>query len=703
MNFVEATKTCFIKYADFSGRASRSEYWYFSLFMLLLSICSMIIDSRIAGVPFWEYDDWTGPASLIVTILTILPALGVSVRRLHDIDKSGWWILIAFTIIGFILLIHWAIKESNIGDNQFGSDPLEKINEERIAKPISKLVHFLVIFLAIIFTCLVLLGIVFEMGVFPDTKVQSGKDLASNTRAKLVSNDIILESDNIIYFYSGGFLSVMEDGQLLTEDRVVGYETIENNQLNKYQMLYKNIKTIELVEQGNSLSDSVYKIIGNENASYESLTILLSAESDGDTKFIKELESRVLVHSVAPPIVDEPATSGNFATPARSLDEDHFKKAASYTVEMRSHIKIPFEGDVQGVYEGAGFLVDKKRGWIVTNNHVTSKSPSTPTVSFKGEGFIPGEKIYVDPYLDVAVVKIPPEKIPSDKIEAKLKCDENPNTGHPVGAFGHPWTFPYTGTKGIIAGETSYYGNNMLQTDAAINPGNSGGPLISFKTGEVVGINTSGIADDGDQNTNFAEPIRYVCRILELLKQGKDPSPIKLPISFLKDSIKGDTFVISNVYLKNNLIDLKVGDKIVRVIDNDPLENEGEFIHELRGKSENFSLEIIRNGTSKVISGKLETHDLITDRKGIFVSGMLISNRSKYRDDPLLYLPKFDIHFVQRGSIAQNALITSDQILESVNGKTFESLEGLYTFFKEHEDKEVKIKLSILSRPILCG
>ena len=300
MNFVEATKTCFIKYADFSGRASRSEYWYFSLFMLLLSICSMIIDSIIAGVPFWEYDDWTGPASLIVTILTILPALGVSVRRLHDIDKSGWWILIAFTFIGFILLIHWAIKESNIGDNQFGSDPLEKINEERIAKPISKLVHFLVIFLAIIFTFFVLVGIGIKMGVIPDTMVLSGKDLAPYTRAKLVSNDIILESDNIIYFYSEGFLSVIEVGQLLTEDRIVSYETTENNQLEKYQMLYKNIKTIELVEQGNFSSDSVYNIIGNENASYEFITIVLSAESDGDTKFIKELESQVLVHSVAP-------------------------------------------------------------------------------------------------------------------------------------------------------------------------------------------------------------------------------------------------------------------------------------------------------------------------------------------------------------------------------------------------------------------
>jgi len=379
---------------------------------------------------------------------------------------------------------------------------------------------------------------------------------------------------------------------------------------------------------------------------------------------------------------------------AWSSDEEHFEKAASYTVEMRSQIKIPFMEDVQSIYRGAGFLVDKKRGWIVTNAHVSSKSPSIPTVSFKGEDYISGEKVYVDPYLDLAIVKVPAKKISSDKIEAKLKCDESPKTGHPVGAFGHPWGFSYTGTKGIISGETADYGNNLLQTDAPINGGNSGGPLISLETGEVVGINTSSIDSDDDQNTNFVEPIGYVCRILELLKQGKDPSPVKIPFNFLADPLIGDTFVIADMHSKNNLIDLKVGDKIVRVIDNDPLENEGEFIHALRGKSENFSLEILRNGTSKVISGKLETHDLITDRKGIFVSGMLISNRSKYRDDPLLYLPEFDIHFVQSGSIAENALIDSDQILESVNGKTFESLENLYTFFKENEDKEVKIKLS---------
>jgi len=379
---------------------------------------------------------------------------------------------------------------------------------------------------------------------------------------------------------------------------------------------------------------------------------------------------------------------------AWSGDEDHFEKAASYTVEMRTQIKIPFIEDDQTIYRGAGFLVDKKRGWIVTNAHVSSKSPSIPTVSFKGEDFIPGEKVYVDPYLDLAIVKVAPEKISSEKIEAKLKCDENPKTGHPVGAFGHPWGYSYTGTKGIISGETADFGNSLLQTDAPINGGNSGGPLISLETGEVVGINTSSVDSDDDQNTNFVEPIIYVCRILELLKQGIDPSPVKIPFNFLIDPLKGATFILAKVYSKNNLIDLKVGDEIVKVIDDDPLENEGEFIHALRGKSEQFSLEILRNETSKVISGKLETHDLITDRKGIFVSGMLISNRLLYRDDLEINLPKFDIQFIQPGSIARNALISSDQMLESINGKVFESLDNLYTFFEEHEGKEVKIKLS---------
>ena len=75
-----------------------------------------------------------------------------------------------------------------------------------------------------------------------------------------------------------------------------------------------------------------------------------------------------------------------------------------------------------------------------------------------------------------------------------MDCGTIPAVGHPVGAFGHPEDLRFTGTRGIISGFTSKFGEDRLQTDAPINPGNSGGPLISLETGKVVGINTDQLA-----------------------------------------------------------------------------------------------------------------------------------------------------------------------------------------------------------------
>jgi serine protease Do len=381
---------------------------------------------------------------------------------------------------------------------------------------------------------------------------------------------------------------------------------------------------------------------------------------------------------------------------AWSDDEVFFEKALSYTVEINSQVKTPFKGDGQGIYAGAGFLIDKKRGWIITNAHVTSYSPSQVSVSFKDEDFVSSETVYVDPYLDLAIIKFPPEKISDDKREADLKCDGDVKIGHPVGAFGHPWDFSYTGTKGIISGKTSHFGNQLLQTDAPINSGNSGGPLISLKTGEVLAINTSSYDDDDDQNTNFAEQIKFVCRVLELLKQEKDPSPVKLPVSFLVDPFKGATMIVSNLYMENNLIDLKVDDQIVRVVDYDPIKTEGELIHALRGRSNDFTLEVLRNNVSKVISGKLEKYDPIIRRKGIIVSGMLISDYW-IRDKPILDLPEFSVHFVQPGSLAEGELIEADVYLESINGNTFKTFQKLYSYLKKNEGQEIKMRLATSS------
>ena len=121
MGFTDAIKTGFRKYIGFSGRAMRSEYWYWALFILLLQIVAWLIDMTLFGF------NTTGinPIGAIASLATFLPGLAVSIRRLHDIDRVGWWVLLALTIIGAIVLIYWACLRGTVGTNQFGSDPLD--------------------------------------------------------------------------------------------------------------------------------------------------------------------------------------------------------------------------------------------------------------------------------------------------------------------------------------------------------------------------------------------------------------------------------------------------------------------------------------------------------------------------------------------------------------------------------------------------
>ena len=116
MNIQTAVKTCFSKYATFSGRASRSEYWFFYLFTIIASIVTWVIDTMLLG---YSAED-TGAISLIFQIIIILPSLAVGARRLHDIGKSGWWQLLILTFIGIILLIVWFATIGSSKKNKHG-------------------------------------------------------------------------------------------------------------------------------------------------------------------------------------------------------------------------------------------------------------------------------------------------------------------------------------------------------------------------------------------------------------------------------------------------------------------------------------------------------------------------------------------------------------------------------------------------------
>lgn len=103
-------------YCNFSGRSSRSEYWWFSLFGFIVGWAIGLIFSRSQAT--------MEIVSGAVTLILLLPSLGLSVRRLHDIGKSGWWILLGLIpVIGQIIIIVWACRESNMYPNQYGPVP----------------------------------------------------------------------------------------------------------------------------------------------------------------------------------------------------------------------------------------------------------------------------------------------------------------------------------------------------------------------------------------------------------------------------------------------------------------------------------------------------------------------------------------------------------------------------------------------------
>jgi uncharacterized membrane protein YhaH (DUF805 family) len=105
MTFTDSIQVCFRKYVEFNGRASRSEFWWWTLFVIVASLLADALLRRLGGV---------------VTLATLLPSIAVTARRLHDINRSGWWQLIGLIpIIGWIVMIFWCVQPP-VEPNQYG-------------------------------------------------------------------------------------------------------------------------------------------------------------------------------------------------------------------------------------------------------------------------------------------------------------------------------------------------------------------------------------------------------------------------------------------------------------------------------------------------------------------------------------------------------------------------------------------------------
>ena len=123
MSFSNAVKAYFLKWNDFRTRSSRSEYWWATLFV---GLASYLVGGVTEALVFNAMS-----IALLITMLPIQLFITIAstclvIRRLHDVDRSGWWYLIVFTIVGMIPLLIWYCTKGTEGDNRFGKDPLEQ-------------------------------------------------------------------------------------------------------------------------------------------------------------------------------------------------------------------------------------------------------------------------------------------------------------------------------------------------------------------------------------------------------------------------------------------------------------------------------------------------------------------------------------------------------------------------------------------------
>lgn len=117
MSFFEAIAACLSKYGDFKGRASRAELWWFLLFLFLASVLLNQLTLSFFGITTATV------FSTVFTLAMIVPTISVGARRLHDMNHTGWWLLLALLLIGVVVLLIWSMLPGTNGVNRFGNPP----------------------------------------------------------------------------------------------------------------------------------------------------------------------------------------------------------------------------------------------------------------------------------------------------------------------------------------------------------------------------------------------------------------------------------------------------------------------------------------------------------------------------------------------------------------------------------------------------
>lgn len=156
------------------------------------------------------------------------------------------------------------------------------------------------------------LGVLEKVGFVPSLEVLPGDKISADNKALLLEKGILMDKERIDWFYSAGIISIMEDGNILTDSRVVSYET-RDEKLNIYALNLEDITEINRVEKGDILTDTNLEIYNKDG---DGLRLYLSAEKGGDQKFIDDLLQRTQLPLIEAPLEEAPATDNTEPGPS---------------------------------------------------------------------------------------------------------------------------------------------------------------------------------------------------------------------------------------------------------------------------------------------------------------------------------------------------------------------------------------------------
>ena len=363
------------------------------------------------------------------------------------------------------------------------------------------------------------------------------------------------------------------------------------------------------------------------------------------------------------------------------------------SVLIRTNLKHGFseDGEASGRWRGSGFVINKQKGWIMTNGHVSASGPAELRVQFVDDKTRhKASRLFVDSRHDIAILRVDPAVIPEEVTELYLDCEYTLKRGDRVVSVGHPTGHEFTLSLGVMSGTRTFGADtDLYSTDVIVESGSSGGPVVSMDSGFVLGVST---ARYDDSDVGLLTTARDACQISRLMEVGIDPSRPTLDFQLLLIE-KESSNVVGQVF--NSDSQLRVGDQILEIEGKpwDP-EKDGEFEDNLRIFEKNeIEITVKRKGGRVQLRIPNDKIGSLHERDWLHFSGLTFTE-AKHRDSG--YRNGGSEHSIIR---LQSVDDTHDDttelgfdeyaVLLSVDGRKFDVLEKLYNYLKRRVGKPI--------------